>query len=194
MTAKRAPKLPRAPRPLSKRKPPQRLLRELNDNHWVFIVRYCVHMNQARAYREAYGADIKRPDVLGSKLFGQPLVRKEIDKRMSKIIEHYADTPNKTVAELSRIAYSNMQDLHDDDGKLLEKKDIPRHVFGAVRKIEYDDKGNVSKIELYDKLGAISKLGTYEGIFTERVEVVSGEEMAKRIKEARERSLRRGQQ
>lgn len=189
------PKLPhgrtvRAPLPLSKRKRKIKPLLELNDRHRLFIARYMIHRNATRAFREVN--EDKRASqaaTSASEWMAQPLIRKEIDRRTKEMLARYAHTAEKVLHELALIAFANLNDLYDEQGRLLAPHDTPREVAAALKARTPNQFG--TKIEMHDKVGALTKFGAHYGLFTERVELVAGETMLQLIREGRERSLRK---
>ena len=124
-----------------------------------------------------------------------PQVRQKANRRLEAML-HDALDPNRTLREVGCLAYSDIRDLFDYEGKLLPTKDWPEEIARAVAGVEVVrgnvDKGDgkfdsVVKVRMRSKEGPLHDLMTMHGQLTEKVEVTLNASVEARLVEGRKR-------
>lgn len=112
---------------------------------------------------------------------GAPQVRAKAAERLADLID-----PDRALREAARLAYSDVRQIFDGEGKLLPVKDWPPELAAAVGGIEVVkrnvDSGDgrtddVIKVKVWDKPKALEMLFKHLGLLTERVEHSGGLEI-----------------
>lgn len=131
-------------------------------------------------------------------LLKRPAVRKEIERRMGKVMAKKQITAERVVEELGKIAFANIDDFVDDEYRIREKPG--RRKMAAVQEVTtdtyFEGKGEDAeevkrvKVKMYSKLDALNSLGRHFGLFTDKVEL-SGD-LGERLDRAFERLAAEG--
>ena len=164
--------------------------RMLTPKQAAFVAHYLEHSDATKAatlagYKSARGL-LKRPEI-----------RKEIKRRMERVMSKKQITAERVVEELGKIAFANIDDFVDDEYRIQSKPG--RKKMAAVqevttetiidrrRDIDEEDREDVRrvKMKMYSKLDALNSLGRHFGMFTDKVEV-SGD-LAERLNRAFDR-------
>ena len=126
---------------------------------------------------------------------GLPRVRAKANQRIRDLLADAID-PNRVLREAGRLAYSNLQDLYDESGKLLPIKQWPEDAAHAVASIETlrgnVDKGDgkldeVLRIRLHPKGGHIQDLMKHHGQLDEILTVRADKDQLAILLEGRAR-------
>ena len=100
----------------------------------------------------------------------------------SKAYEHSLTHRNEfyvqqIMDELAGIAFSDLKQLYDDEGKLLDPKDWPEGISKTIQAVEHQEeysKGeaidNTKRVKMWDKLRALELLGKTMSLYRDRVE------------------------
>ncbi|MBX4188430.1 MAG: terminase small subunit [Candidatus Doudnabacteria bacterium] len=147
---------------------------KLNDKQERFCREYVIDLNGTQsAIRAGYSKKT------AASIANENLIKPEIQEFISSLQKGLSDkldiTSERVIAELAKIAFSNIQDYIEDDNTITDLKQIPRETAAAVESIKKtstewgtDDKGGVKthiSFKLYDKIAALEKLGKHLGIF-----------------------------
>ena len=106
-----------------------------------------------------------------------PQVRAKANQRIKDMLADAID-PDNSMREAARLAYSDVRELFDEQGKLKPIKDWPEDMARAVASVEVV-KGNVDagdgqrdtvvKLRLWDKTKALENLMKHHGQLVEQV-------------------------
>lgn len=118
-------------------------------------------------------------------LIRRPLVQAAIAERLMKIAGKFELTAERVLAEVAKIAYSNMDDyfVKGEDGvRKLNLDDATRDQMAAVGKIKVKrttdkETGDVTEeieFALHDKLGALEKAMKNLGLYAPEKHIVAG--------------------
>lgn len=149
----------------------------LNDKQLLFVAEYLVDLNGAQAaIRAGYKPD--NAAVTASEILRRPNVRAEVRRQYGIIYSSLGTKAQRVLAELCRIGFSDVRELFDDNGNLLDVKDLPDSIASTVSSVEITRKPGrdgdtdeyVSKIRLWDKTKALSMLGKHFGILRDVIE------------------------
>lgn len=91
-------------------------------------------------------------------------VRARMEWMQSQAAERAIQDGARVLRELVSIGLVSASDLFDRDGRLIHPSHLPPNVAAAISSVEVDEYGKV-KVKLWDKLGALEKLGRHLGIF-----------------------------
>jgi len=113
-------------------------------------------------------------------LLKDPRVAQEVRRRIAEVTKRYRSTANKALGELAALAFSNVKDYYDRDGKLLPLDELPVYAAAAVKKVKSKEVkafdlatgeekvvGHERELELHDKIAALRMIGQHEGLFAE---------------------------
>lgn len=169
----------------------------LNPQQELFCQEYLKDLNGQEAYKRAgYTA---KSDVIAkanaSRLLATDPVQDriaELAKARSKRIGLEAD---RVLLELAYIALSDVGDLFDENGKMLEPKAWPRRTRRAVASVEVDELfdfdngrkvqiGYTKKVKFWPKVPALELLGKHQKLFINRHEHEVGKTTLEQLLEA----------
>lgn len=166
-------------------------------------------MHQRDAYRNAYRAE-KMTDAMvdtqASFLVRKPVVAKRIQELRDTLAIRNIVTVEKVLDELSKIAFDDIKNYldfenqsvcigHSADGTPVVKdftnikiKDSEKIDTRNISEVQLDSKGNF-KFKLYPKDNALTQLGRYLGMFTDRTEVTGKDGGPIEIENVREKFI-----
>jgi phage terminase small subunit len=173
----------------------------LTDRQSVFVSEYLVDLNAKQAAIRA-GYSLKYAKLQACQLLRHPKVSEEIQKAMDKRAKRTEITADRVLQELAAIAFSDIRKLYGEDGKLLPPHLLPDDiapVLAAVKVVSerfVNDEENpyherTVEAKVWDKLKSLELLGKHLKLFTDKVEIDVSDSLAKRLKEARERTRNR---
>ncbi len=146
---------------------------QLTPKQREFVTQYLVDMNAtAAAIRAGYSA--KSAKHIASELMQKPHVAAAIAAEMEKREQRTHVSVDRVVAELAKIAFSNVCDCFDQNGQLKPIGKIPRDTQLAIESYERSDRG--SRVKMVDKLGALEKLARHLGLFDDRLRLQGDQE------------------
>ena len=153
--------------------------KSLNPREWLFVERLSslenLH-NPITIKQAALDAGYKKDNasVQASLLLAKPKIKDALMKRRSETMAKINLTPDRTIQEIACLAHSNIVDFFEDDGRLKNVKQLPRHITAAIKEVEVsmslDGMGKpavIQKIKLYDKTKPLEMLGSYFKIFSD---------------------------
>jgi|TARA_R110000824_G_scaffold348326_1_gene535078 hypothetical protein len=120
-----------------------------------------------------------------------PQVLRKAKERIEDLID-----PDRVLREAAKLAYSNIQDLLDEEGQVRPIKDWPRELAAAVSSIDLTKKNltsgdgkqeDVVRIRLWDKPTNLTLLFKHLNLLTERLHLSADKEILDRLMSARER-------
>lgn len=144
---------------------------KLTDKQERFCQEYLIDLNAKQAaIRAGYSADTA--EVQGSRLLSNAKVQEYISARQHKIANKLEVTAERTLLEYARIAYSDVRNLYDESGRLKPISELDEDTARTISSVETDeikDEGNyigdVRKVKLWNKLGALDSLAKHLGLF-----------------------------
>lgn len=147
---------------------------KLNAKQKRFCREFAVDLNATEAAKRA-GYSQKTAYSQGHRLLKHAEIQKELSKIQARIADKLDVSAERVVAELARIAFSDMRDVATwgpggvalkDCGTLTENQ---ARAVAEVSQTEF--KGIVkTKIKLYDKVKALENLAKHLGLLTEKIE------------------------
>lgn len=157
--------------------------------------------NAKQAYIAA-GFSERGADGNASRMLKNPVVKTELARlarNQEKRIEIKSD---KILMELYKSAMSDITELFDENGALIDPQHWPKHIARAVSSLhieeikEWDEKerkhqfvGYTKKIKLWDKIKSLELLGKHLKLFQDAVAVVVSEDIIRQMDQARKRTI-----
>lgn len=140
----------------------------------LFCREWLVDFNATQAaIRAGYSIDSARQ--IGSENLSKPSIKARIEAIRKDIDLRNGGLTQRLIDELSKIAFSNIQDYVGESNEVKDMAEIDRDQAAAVGSIkrsltEFGDEdhgGTKTTVEfkLHDKVSAIEKLGRYVGLF-----------------------------
>lgn len=140
----------------------------LTEKQKGFVMAYLATLKPGVAARMA---GYKHPNTQGWHLMNYPQVKAAIDNAMAERAQRFRIEADQVVRELASIAFANMADYVDENGRPIKDiKDLPRDASAAISKftIHPSEFGEKVTIELADKHSALVSLARHLGMFGER--------------------------
>lgn len=161
-----------------------------------FCDEYLIDLNATRAYKVAY-PNCKKDETANaaaSRMLRNVKVQAYIEEKAKEREKRTEITQDRVLKELAKIAFVDISELYDDNGKLKYIKAIDKDTVSAISSLETleefngygEDReyiGNTQKVKLLDKTKALELLGKHLGMFKEtNVNInTSYEEYLKRV-------------
>lgn len=150
----------------------------LNPKQAAFVREYLVDLNKTQA---ATRAGFAHPEVQGSRLFGNVRVRAAIDAALAKRAAKLEVSTDRTLRELARLAFADLGEAFDSEGRLLPMGKMPEDIRRALSGVEVEQlfdgagperyhAGDTVKVKGWDKVGALKLLMQHQGMLVERHE------------------------
>jgi len=98
------------------------------------------------------------------------------------LLSNGAQMDNVIMRQLKQVATSDIRDLFNDQGLLINLKDLPAEIAACIQSVEVTEEfegsgkdkmqiGWTHKIKFWDKLKALELLGRHRGLLIEKVKV-----------------------
>lgn len=172
----------------------------LNDKQKKFVSEYVKDCNATQAAIRA-GYSKKTAQEQSSRLLSNVIVRVEIDKKIKKAADSSEITVERTLRELSRLAFFDIRKLVNPDGSPKPIQDLDDDTAAAIGGLDILEEfegtgkdrkfiGYTKKYKITDKNSAIEKSMKYLKLLTDKFEhtgkdgkdlVIDDTELAKRV-------------
>lgn len=153
------------------------------DKRKAFVEAFFVHNeNITKAAVEA-GFSEKTAYQAGSRLLKDVRVSTEIAKRRTEIVAALELSTERTIKEVSRLAFCDPRKLVDENGRLKQLHELDDDTAAAIASIEVDKDGGI-KYKFWDKNSAIEKAAKVQGLYQKDNEQI-GMGIAESIRKAR---------
>ena len=175
------------------------MTRPLTPKQSAFVREYLIDLNATAAYKRAgYIAKGNAAEVNATRLLRNAQVKAEIQVLMNKRAQKVEITSDRVLMEIGKLAFADIRKIFDDQGRLLPVHMLPDEISASVSSVEVVtskipgtdpvEVEHVSKIKFWDKRASLELLGRHLKLFTDKIEVDIGADLATRMKEARERT------
>lgn len=147
-----------------------------------FVAEYLKNgMNATRAAIAA-GYSKDRAEVTGSELVRNRKVSEAIAVKAEKHVAKLDYGVDKTLEFVARMAFFDPKDLFEDDGSLRRIQEMPESARSVIAGLEVSDIwdsgegeqksiiGNLKKVKLSDRRGALDMLMRYHALYKDKVE------------------------
>lgn len=169
----------------------------MNDKQRRFISEYLKDQNAGAACIRA-GYTKKASRRVGCYLLKRPEIKNAVRLGLKKITDKCEVTAERVIAELGRLAFSDMRQLYNAEGGLRPINEWPEDVARAVAGIDTDELfegvgrereqvGVTKKVRLWTKNHALETLARHFKLLTDKVEMDVSDNLADLMKAARNR-------
>lgn len=159
------------------------LLNEIDDpREQLFVMEYMVNgFNAYKAaiaagYAEATARNVASSWIKNSKDDSQkPHLWKVFNAERTKRLTHLDVTHDRIMQEYARIAFFDPSTMYDENGDLLEIKDMPEDTRRVIAGIDIHDTvflKRILKVKLNEKIRALDSLARVTGMNQDNVNVV----------------------
>jgi len=168
-----------------------------------FCVEYLVDLNgKGAAIRAGYAEDSAKSQA--ASMLQTEAIQVNLRRLMRKRERNYELSSERVLKELTKVAFSDIRDLYDDNGNMIPMNELDDNIAPAVASIKVKErfgKNGDSEIEkeirLWDKPKGLELLGKHFKLYTDlieaKVDTMTDEEAAERalylVKIAQSRAL-----
>lgn len=156
----------------------------LNAKQKIFVKEYLKSKSATQAAKDA-GYSKKTAHSVGPRMLENAGVKKAIADSLNKITEKAELKAADVLAEIRKLAMVDLTEAYDDDGNLLNPKEMAADIRASLQSIEtyyeYAGKGRerekigqTKKVKLYDKVRALEMLAKHFKLLTEVHELIPG--------------------
>lgn len=144
----------------------------MTEKQKLFCLEFIKSKNATRSAIKA-GYSKKTAAFIGSENLKKPYIKKFIAERLKKQADRIELSADNVLEEYRRLAFSNLTDYTDKDGKIDAKtlKSLPREISAAIASLETEKRefetGTVTntKFKLFNKIAALDALARHFGLF-----------------------------
>lgn len=132
----------------------------------MVVSRYLIHFNKSRALAEVgitTGEYLKHP----GHFFRKPRVAAEIERLYGDRLRRNGLTAERTLEEIRRLMTSNIVDVLDDEGKMVNLKDLPEDVQACISEVRFGDDGKAKSVKFWPKPQALHLAATHLRLLVE---------------------------
>jgi phage terminase small subunit len=144
----------------------------------LFAEAYLANGGVGKAAAIAAGYAESNASAQAVKMLNRPSVKLMIRERQDALAKTHRLTTDSVIAELSKIVHADPRRAFDDNGALLQVKDWPDDLAGAIASVEVEELftgagkdrtwiGYTKKVKFWDKNSAIDKAMKHLGLFAE---------------------------
>lgn len=147
---------------------------KLTEKQQRFVDEYLIDLNATQAAIRA-GYSAKTADVQGARMLGIVKVQQDISEKMAERSKRTGVNQDRVVTELAKVAFLNIGDVVDDQGKI--KDDASEEDLACIESIKYkkSEGDSVTSVErevkVASKLKALELLGKHLGMWNDKLDV-----------------------
>ncbi len=140
----------------------------------MFVEEYLIDLNATQAAIRA-GYSAKTADQQGSRMLANVKVQQAIAERMAERSKRTGVNQDRVVLELAKIAFVNMTDVVDSNGRI--KKGASADDLSCIESIKYKESDNEfggsveREVKIASKLKALELLGKHLGMWNDKLDV-----------------------
>lgn len=163
---------------------------KLNPRQLRFVAEYLVDLNAHQAAVRA-GYSPRTAMQIGSALLKKPHVAAAVAAGKAKQLDRLEISADRVLAEAMRLAFADLGQAFDEDGKLLPLSEMPEDVRRALSGVELvempgDTGAQLRKVKLWDKPKSLELLMRHLGLLKDKVELsLSAETLEQLVSGAR---------
>lgn len=152
----------------------------------LFVAEYLIDLNATQAAIRA-GYSVRAAKEIGCENLTKPNIQNAIAKAMAERSKRTGVNQDRVVQELARLAFVNITDVIDSQGKI--KEDAAKDDKSCIESIKYkesktDTGSSIEReVKIGSKMKALELLGKHLGMWNDKVDVnvavpivISGEE------------------
>jgi phage terminase small subunit len=134
------------------------------DKRTAFVEAYFANGENGTQAAITAGFAPKSAGVTAAKLLKDPRVLAEIANRRTELIANLELSTERTLKEVSRLAFCDPRKLIDENGKLKSLHELDDDTAAAIASVEVDKDGGI-KYKFWDKNSAIEKAAKIQGLY-----------------------------
>lgn len=168
-------------------------VKKLTPKEQLFVAEYLACLNGTKAAINS-GYAPRSANVTACRMLTKAHINLAIAEGLRRLIDKPISEAERVIKEALVLAYSDIRKAFNDKGQLLDVKDLPDDLAGAVSSVEITERQTLSgaieytkKLRFWDKPSALTLLGKYHKILTEKLEV-SGDVRVISLADARKMS------
>lgn len=151
----------------------------LNDKQTAFVAEYLKDKNATQAaIRAGYSEGTAYSQ--GQRLLKHVEVSAAIDAGLKELADKAGVSAERVIQELSRIAFSDLRRIQDEDGKIKAPKDWDDDTAAAISSLEVASIAGeveaVHKIKVWDKNSALEKLCKHLDLYAAQKHELAGKD------------------
>ena len=166
----------------------------LNDKQSRFVDEYLKDLNATQAaIRSGYSQ--KTAGQIGDRLLKKVEVKELLEKRMKDREKRTEITQDRVLQEYARLAFFDPRKLFDATGRPLSINELDDDTAAVIAGLDVVNVGNeelgegeVLKLKLADKKGALDSVARHLGMFNDKLDVNISGSLAERLARARRRN------
>ncbi len=171
----------------------------MNDKHRRFVAEYRKDLNATQAAIRA-GYSPKTAHSQGPRLLENVEIAELLKETTSQQLEKADLSATRTLEEMRRLAFSNVQDLFDANGDMVPIHKLTREQAACISSLEVIMKNATSgdgkidrvlKIKVWDKPKVMEMLGKHFALLTERVHHTADDALVSALATGRLRAAKR---
>jgi phage terminase small subunit len=150
-----------------------------------FCQKYVETGNASEAYRQSYDCENSNESTICNEaylLLQNPDITLRVEELTDLALKRHSITVDKIVVEYAKIAFLDINQIFYPDGTMRPVNEIEPDARAAIAGIEieeiYDGRGEgrsvigqLKKVKISDKKGALDSLGKYLGMFIDKSEL-----------------------
>ena len=147
---------------------------KLTDKQKRFVEEYLIDLNATQAAIRA-GYSINNADKIGSELLGKTRVSEAISKAMAERSRRTGISQDRVVNELAKIAFVNMLDVVDEEGRI--RSTASQDDLACIESIKHKESSSINgdsterEVKIASKLKALELLGKHLGMWNDKLDV-----------------------
>lgn len=168
--------------------------RGLTPKQRLFVDEYLKDLNATQASIRA-GYSAKTAEQQGPRLLGYVGIAEAIAKRMKAREQRTEITQDRVLREYARLAFLDPAKLFDESGRPMSIQQMDEDTRRAIVGVDVATVGNadmgvgeVLKIRLADKKGALDSVARHLGMFNDKLDLNLTGPLAERLARARQRN------
>ena len=150
-----------------------------------FVAEYCIDLNAAAAARRA---GYSYSYACSARLIRRAEIVAAIRAHDDPMLAAAKVSAERVIREAACIAFVDPRKLMRPDGTRLELHELDEDTARAVASLYTDERPDgrrVARLRLHDKIAALVLLGRHLGLFTDRLEIDIGDDLAADLAAAR---------
>ena len=146
----------------------------LTNKQKRFCDEYLIDCNATQAAIRA-GYSINNADKIGSELLGKTRVSEAISKAMAERSRRTGISQDRVVNELAKIAFVNMLDVVDEEGRI--RSTASEDDLACIESIKHKESSSINgdsterEVKIASKLKALELLGKHLGMWNDKLDV-----------------------
>lgn len=157
-------------------------IKKITIKHKLFVKQYVIDFNATRAYRDVYKCSDRAATASSRNLLANTCIQELVKKEIERVERDTEVTKDRIVLELARIAFLDIREAFDKEGRLIDVHNLSERVSRSIGGIEIsrqktvDSEGNdiiedsIHKLKIIDKSRALEMLGKHLMMFTDKVD------------------------